>query len=84
MNELEGKKQKQEENVLPRWTQPQLDCQLVKVWLSNLAQMHTSELVQWRIAAMNIYDLKKQNKLRDKWMDDYQYMHGLEHNLQEH
>ena len=47
-----------------------------------LVQMHTSELLQWRLAAMNIDDLKKQNKLVDKWLEDYDNMHMIKQNQQ--
>jgi hypothetical protein len=49
---------------------------------NSLVQMHTSELVQWRLAAMNITDLKKQNKLVDKCLEDYHNMHVLQQNMQ--
>lgn len=48
-----------------------------------LVQMHSSELLQWRIAAMNINDLKKQRFLRDKWTDDFRSMLTMTKNLQD-
>jgi hypothetical protein len=48
-----------------------------------LVQMLSCELVQWRIAAMDIHDLKKQNCLKEKWTDDYKSMHTLTKNVQE-
>ena len=48
-----------------------------------LVQMLSCELVQWRIAAMDIHDLKKQNCHKEKWTDDYKNMHTLTKNVQE-
>lgn len=36
-----------------------------------LVQMHTCELAQWRLDAMSIDDLKKQNLHLDRWLADY-------------
>ncbi len=38
--------------------------------------------MQWRIAALNIDDLKRQDQLKEKWLDDYKNTHQLETNLQ--
>ncbi len=45
-----------------------------------MIQMHTSELLQWRIAALNIDDLNRQDQLKEKWLDYYKNTHQLETN----
>jgi len=47
-----------------------------------LVSMQNTELKQWKIAALNINDLKKQNHLRDKWLDAYRSVLALEHDVQ--
>ncbi len=47
-----------------------------------LVQMHGTELLQWKLAALSINDLKKQNMFRDKWSEAYKQVHELQQNIQ--
>lgn len=47
----------------------------------NLQVMRSCELLQFRMAAMSVEDLKKQSAVADKWLADFTPQHNLEHNV---
>ena len=47
-----------------------------------LVQMQGTELLQWKLAALSINDLKKQNMFRDKWSEAHKQVDELQQNMQ--
>lgn len=57
--------------------------QKINTSLKNaLVQMQSSELLAWKLSALSVHDLKKQNNLKDKWTEAFRHVHELEQNLQ--
>ena len=47
-----------------------------------LVQMQGCELLAWKLSALSVSDLKKQNNLKDKWGEAFRHVHELEQNVQ--
>jgi len=48
---------------------------------NSLVQMQGSELLAWKLSSLSVYDLKKQNNLKDKWTENFRHVYELQHNL---